>query len=56
MKQSDWDSKNTCTLYTWTQTNNLSLNADKTTFTFFTPDPAEYSTTNKQRYTTQKII
>ena len=28
----------------WTQQNQLHLNADKTTSTLFTPDPAEYST------------
>ena len=31
-------------IHTWTQTNNLILNPDKTTCTLFTPDPAEYST------------
>ena len=30
-------------IHTWTQTNNLILNPDKTTCTLFTPDPAEYS-------------
>ena len=31
-------------IHTWTQTNNRTLNPDKTTCTLFTPDPAEYST------------
>ena len=31
-------------IHTWTQTNNLILNPDKTTCTLFTPDPVEYST------------
>jgi hypothetical protein len=31
-------------IHTWTNTNNLLLNAGKTTTTLFTPDPAEYST------------
>ena len=31
-------------IHTWTQTNNLILNPDKTTCTLFTPYPAEYST------------
>ena len=31
-------------IHTWTRTNNLILNPDKTTCTLFTPDPAEYST------------
>ena len=29
--------------YDWTQHNNLIINADKTTCTLFTPDPAEYN-------------
>ena len=29
-------------LFAWTKQNNLTLNPDKTTFTLFTPDPAEY--------------
>ena len=31
-------------IHTWTQDNQLTLNASKTTATLFTPDPAEYST------------
>jgi len=31
-------------IHTWTQQNNLQLNADKSTATLFTPDPAEYNT------------
>ena len=31
-------------IHTWTRTNNLILNPDKTTCTLFTPYPAEYST------------
>ena len=31
-------------IHLWTQTKNLILNQDKTTYTLFTPDPAEYST------------
>ena len=31
-------------IHTWTHTNNLILNPDKTTCTLFAPDPAEYST------------
>ena len=31
-------------IHTWTQINNLILNRDKTTYTLFTQDPAEYST------------
>ena len=31
-------------IHTWTRTNNLILNPDKTTYTLFTPNPAEYST------------
>ena len=31
-------------IHTWTRTNNLILNPDKTTCTLFTRDPAEYST------------
>jgi hypothetical protein len=31
-------------LFAWTQENNLILNADKSTATLFTPDPAEYKT------------
>jgi hypothetical protein len=31
-------------IHTWTQNNNLHLNASKTTATLFTPDPAEYQT------------
>ena len=34
-------------IHTWTHTNNLILNPDKTTCTLFTPDPAEYSTQPK---------
>ena len=30
-------------VFAWTQQNNLTLNPDKTTFTQFTPDPAEYN-------------
>ena len=32
-------------LFAWTKQNNLTLNADKTTFTLFTQDPAEYKST-----------
>ena len=32
-------------VHSWTQRNQLSLNASKTTTTLFTPDPAQYSTT-----------
>ena len=31
-------------IHTWTRTNNLILNPEKTTCNLFTPDPAEYST------------
>ena len=30
-------------VFSWTKQNNLILNPDKTTFTQFTPDPAEYT-------------
>ena len=30
------------TVFVWKKQNNLTLNPDKTTFTLFTPDPAEY--------------
>ena len=29
-------------VFSWTKQNNLTLNPDKTTYTLFTPDPAEY--------------
>ena len=32
--------------FVWTKQNNLILNADKTTWTLFTPDPAEYTSTH----------
>ena len=32
-------------IFNWTQENDLQLNADKSTATLFTPDPAEYNTT-----------
>ena len=32
-------------IHTWTQANQLKLNANKTTTTLFTPDPAQYNTT-----------
>ena len=36
-------------IHTWTRTNNLILNPDKTTCTLFTPDPVEYSTQLEQQ-------
>src|SRR4029077_8230552 len=32
-------------IFNWTQESDLQLNADKSTATLFTPDPAEYNTT-----------
>ena len=34
-------------IFNWTQENDLQLNADKSTATLFTPDPAEYNNTFK---------
>ena len=42
-------------IYKWTTINNLHINTDKTTTTLFTPDPAEYSTTQSLKLNNQTL-
>ena len=43
-------------MYEWATTINLHINTDKTTCTFFTPDPAEYSTTLSLKLNNQTLL